>query len=212
METSIIFLKKHWSKLVLGLLCIACIIAWRDRFSTSSRAQTRQDFFVAGEIWSQFQQKGEVASESIETLENIVKRHPELHTKYTPLLMATSFSENNTATALAHANRAIHQTKLPSFYQRYAHTSLLIAEEKTQEALSDAQKLHDDLQGQEGFEKLFAMNLLRLVFLSEKLEEPVVHQKAWSALQSHALFPVIQKLFVEGDISLSNYMDATKTN
>lgn len=208
MESFIIFLKKHWSKCILGLLCIACIIAWTERSSTKGRAQTRQDFFVAREIWTQFQQKDELPKESIETLENIVKRHPELHAKYAPLLTSACFSEHNSDLALAHANRAIQQTKIPSFYQQYAHTSLLIAEEKNLEALNEAQTLHDDLQGKEGFEKLFAMNLIRLVFLSEKLEEPEVHQKAWSALQSLPLFPAIQGLFVEGNISLSDYMNS----
>lgn len=205
MEEFVILFKKHWSKFLLSVLLVGCIIAWRDRASSADRSQTRRDFFVVSEISAKFQKNEKLSSETIETVENILKRHPELHAKYDGLLTLAYLSQQNTTKALAHIHQVVGRVELPFLYEQYVQTSLLIAEGNYEQALTAAKQLRVDLVGKEGYERLSGMNLLRLAFLAETVGDPIVCTEAWENLRLHPLFPTIQVFFTEGKISLSDY-------
>lgn len=202
------FFSKHWSKLLLGFLAIASIAAWTERFLSSNHTQTTQDYLLANQIFERCQRGEHLDVESIEMAENILDRHPELHPKYDALLALTFFSQTKTDKGMKYARSLIEHVAatLPSYYKEYATTSLLIAEEKYDEAYLAAQKLETELKAEEGFPTLDAMNTLRLLFLADRLDNADQKRITWEKLEKHPSFLSIQPLFHEGSLSLSDYI------
>ena len=58
---------------------------------------------VANQIFERFLRGETLASESIEMTEAILKRHPELHPKYDPLLAMTFQAQSNAAKAIEYS-------------------------------------------------------------------------------------------------------------
>lgn len=74
-------------------------------------------------------------------------------------------------------------------------------EEKYSEAYENALALQVKLTGHEEYQRLDAMNTLRLLFLAEKLGDAPQKALAWSKLQKHPAYPLIEPLFQEGALS-----------
>jgi len=205
------FFSQHWSKLLLGMLAVACVFAWTERFYKSHKSQDKQDFVVVGRIYEQFQKGETLPSESIETAEKILHRHPELHPKYDSMLALTFFSQAKTPKALEYAKSLMTHTQkqLPELYQLYAQNSLLISEENLSAAFVSALALDEQLTGQSGYETLTAMNLLRLLFLADSLGYENDKQIFWEKLEKHPHFAVIDSIFQEGSLSLNDYFRAS---
>jgi len=198
------FLGKHWSKLLLGFLAVASIAVWGERFFTANRSQTQQDFLVANQILEQFQKGETLPVESIETTELILERHPELHPKYDTMLAMTYLAQRNPSKGLPYAKATLeHVTQdLPPLYQSYAKTSHLIAEKRYPEAYKEAQDLYAQLQDNEAYSTLYAMNLLRLVSLEIEIG---TQSEAWEELKAHPAYASITPLFQEGTLSLEDW-------
>ncbi len=199
------FLRKHWSKLLLGFLAVASIAAWSERFFSANHIQSQQDFLIGNQIFERFQKGEPLAVESIETTEKILARHPELHPKYDPMLAMTYFAQRNPSKGLPYAKSTLeHVTKeLPSHYKSFANTSLLIAEKKYPEAYEAAQSLHAQLKSNEANSTLYVMNLLRLVSL--EMEMGKQQSEAWNELHSHPAFASLSPIFQEGALSLEDW-------
>lgn len=203
-HTYLSFLSKHWTKLLLGFLAIACLAVWGERFFSTHKAQSQQDFLIANQIFERFQKGEPLPVESIEAAEMIVQRHPELHPKYDTMLAMTYLAQHNPSKGLPYAKTPLEHaaSALPSFYQAYAKTSLLIAEKNYPEAYRQAQELNAQLQNNEAYSTLYAMNLLRLVSLENEIG---THSEAWEVLKSHPAYASIITLFQEGAISLEDW-------
>lgn len=204
----ITFLKKHWSKLFLSLLAVACIAAWTDRLLKGNGSRNKQDFLTIRHLHESFQKGGFLPEESLESMENILARHPELHPKYDALLALTYFSQAKAAEGKHYAQALIQQAddQLPCAYKHYANTTLLIAEARYPEAFEACQQLETTLKECD-YPKLQVMNTLRLVFLADLLGNHGAAANYWSQLQKLPLYPDIESLFHEGKLSLSDYMN-----
>lgn len=183
-------LKKHGTKGVLGLLVVATVLIWGERLFGKKHGKNRQDYIVAAQVLQRFQQGERIELESLLNAEGIVRRHPELKASYEAMLARGFFEQNDPTKGAAYAAASLkrNETKLSAPYTAYAQTSLLIAEGKLDEALTEASRL----QPPEG-SILEAFNLLRIAMLSKEPD--------FSSLQNHPRFAEVAALFQEGDLS-----------
>ncbi len=198
---------KHWSKILLGILAIATIAAWSERLLHSNQKENKHDFFIAQQIFERFQKGEYLPAESIESVQNILDRHPELHPKYDLVLALTFFSQQKAQEASHYARSLINhaQGHLPSAYKDYAHTTLLISEGHYVQAFGAATLLEEKLSALSDCQTLDAMNTLRLLFLARQLGD-VAHEKTyWAKLTAHPAYGSITSVFQVGTLSLTNY-------
>jgi hypothetical protein len=197
------FLRKHWSKLLLGILAIASVAVWGERFFSSKQTQSQQDFILAHQIFERFHNGETLALESIEAAEMIVERHPELNPKYNTMLAMTYLAQRNPK-GLFYAKTPLKHTAqiLPPHYRTYAETSILIAEKKYTEAYQEAKALHAELKTDKACATLCALNLLRMLSLEMELDLP---SEVWNELKAHPAYASISPLFKEGSLSLEDW-------
>lgn len=203
----IAFFSKHWSKILLGLVAIACLGIWAERQAGERKSQSKLDYVTGNQLFEKFQ-KGEPIS--VEIAQTVLKRHPELHPKFDTLLALSLFSQAKFEEALPYATAATAQAKkhLPSLYQEYAAATLLISKGEYKEAYQSALDLFKQLNGEAEYQTLEAMNTLRLVFLAQKLGEEGQKIAFWKKLQAHPGYLSLEALFREGNISLADYFKA----
>lgn len=211
----LVFLSKHWSKLVLSVLAVACVAAWSQRLLRKSSDENRHDFVLSQQMFDKFQKGAFLSPESLETVENILERHPELHPKWDAWLALTFLSQADGDKSLLYAQSLLNRSfsELPHPYRDFAETTLLFLEEKYSEAYENALALQQKVAGHEEYKSLDAMNTLRLLFLAEKLGDASQKALAWTKLQKHPAYSLIEPLFQEGALSLADYTtrDAQKT-
>lgn len=198
---------KHWSKILLGFLAIATIAAWSERLLHSNQKENSHDFIIAQQIFERFQKGEYLPVESIESVQNILERHPELHPKYDLVLALTFLSQQKAQEASHYARSLINhaQGQLPHVYKDYAHTTLLISEGQYAQAFGAALSLEEKLSTQMDCQTLEAMNTLRLLFLARQLGD-VAHERAyWSKLTAHPAYDSLTSVFQVGNISLTDF-------
>lgn len=204
----ITFLRNHWSKLFFGLALLVCCTIWGERLFNSKRPPATQDYLAASQIFERFKKGEYLPNESIEMTEAVLKRHPELHSKYDSMLAATFFCQNNAAKGLLYAKSALKHAgkELPSLYADYARTTFLIADQNYSEALNEAQTLDQALSLQQGYDFLAASNLLRIAFLAEVNKEPLIQKQAWERLKQHKAFSRLEPCFQAGKLGIRDYI------
>lgn len=192
------FLRRHGTKCFLLLLSFAALGIWGERRFKSNKAHSSQDFILLSSIQERFEQGEPLANESIESVENILKRHPELKPEVNSMLGMTYLAAGNTAKGIAYLETPLKQAQ--PFYQKYGKTSLLIAEKQYQEAYQEARSLYAELQNdKEKYATLYALNLLRLVCLEKEIGHPLT---AWDELKVHPAYATIKPFFQEGNLTL----------
>lgn len=203
----IAYLSQHWSKILLGILVLATIGAWTERLMHSNQKESKQDFFIAQHIFDRFQKGEYLPSESIESVQNILGRHPELHPKFDVVLALTFFSQQKGQEASQYARSLIsHADKhLPLLYKDYAHTTLLISEGLYDQALFSALSLQERLSSESDCSALGGLNTLRLLFLARQLNRVEEEKLYWSQLTAHPAYEEIASVFQVGNISLNDY-------
>lgn len=213
------FLRRHGTKCFLVLLSIALLGVWGERRFRSSKAHSNQDFILLSRISEQFEEGEPLANESIESVENILKRHPELKPQVNKMLGMTYLAARNTAKGIPYLESSLKQAG--PFYQKYGKTSLLIAGGEYDQAYQEARSLYTELQtDKEKHTTLYALNLLRLVCLEKEIgslstQEPSQSPEvrfsprmcesgltAWEELKAHPGYATIKPFFQEGNVSL----------
>jgi hypothetical protein len=121
------------------------------------------------------------------------------------------------------------------FYKEYSSISLLIAQDKLQEAAGQSLGLHQKMHNKQKDSKevfglvLYSYNLLRIAFLHEKLQNPSIELDAWKDLEDvlyskdkilestyttvndrNALNNSLSKVFAKKDINLKDYIQNRK--
>lgn len=207
------FLGKHWTKILLGVLAVACILVWTERLLGSHRHQSKQDYVVASQILEQFRKGESLPQESIEIAEGILARHPELRPKFDSILALAYFSQANSEKGIYYARSVIERaaTELPAAYRDYAQASLFISQKRFKEAFEAALSLYKKLKDSSDYSTLDAMNTLRLVFLSEILGKEEEKKIYWEKLEKHTGYHLIEPLFHEGRLSLPDFVKFTSS-
>lgn len=157
-------------------------------------------------------------SASLDKLQQIMARHPELHAKYDGSLAQALLGAGQADKAVPIAESAIKRTAElnDQAFLDYSRTTLLIANNQWDEALKNSAALQATLkQDQQADAVLIALNYLRMAALQRQLglknEEMNTWKqwKEWVAVQgpNSAIQPLLESL-TEKEIQLSTYAAA----
>lgn len=218
--------------LILGLIILFLLMY---RLSSGSKANALTDYLNADNDFLRFQESSLTESLSptgpLTHLEEILNRRPELHARFDGLIAQVLLTKDDPQNAKIFADSAfqrIQRDHLP-YYTDYAQTTLLISENKYQEALESAQDLKkkmlatinaSDDQQQFG-EMLFLFNLIRIAFLEQQMGIPSQELATWQEVSTRIQPQENQKKsskrmqkslqafnahFQQGNASLLNYI------
>lgn len=208
---------------IFGGLLALLILAYR--LVVSHTESSESDFFRAQTAFAEFQQEGiqpkdqTAAAATLEELDALMKRHPELKPKYEGSLAQTLLISGQAAQAVPYAEDIFNRTKPDhlKLYQDYSKTSLLIAQGKDGEALTQAlllKKTIDEDANQTSDSTLYIFNLIRLAMLHQQLGQKEEELKMWEQIQK--LSPESESLaftnhaFMIGQASLAQYIGERK--
>ncbi len=200
------FLKKHWSKLALGLMATCCLAIWAEKILHSKKRGASQDFLIVRQVHDRFVKGEPLALESIDAAERILKQHPELGPSYRSMLTMTYLAQQLPEKAAHHLSTTLKRgaETLPQPYKCYGETTLLIADERYEEAYESATALDKQLENTGAYETLQALNLLRLVSLSEVLH--LSNSETTEKLKQHPLYPQLNSLFSQGELKFEDWL------
>lgn len=213
----------------LGLLAATFLI---HKIFWGSFGGSEQDYYKAEGEYYTFDSSTDpkAQQEALLSLSSLLKRHPDLQSKYDGPMAQTLINREDFKQALPFAERTLVRTgqdHLP-FYADYAETTLMINDQKYGEALKKALALKgkmieakEDPHATEFGDPLYLFNLLRIAMLQQQLEQKSEELKAWqefkqAAIQSSEksyfvqpeMFEAILKQLQEGRASLFNYIEA----
>lgn len=191
-------------------------------FSSKERKSTWENYLQAHFTYQKWVQDPTGDPESFQKLEKLLNRHPELYEKFGALIAEKCVVLNQGALANRFAGNALSQMKerIP-YHHLFTKTSIVIADEKYEEALEDAVALKEKMEKEGADQKeplLFSFNLMRIVSLEKTLGlaqrelQSLETVKAW--LQSEKCSPdakrAFSKAFTENDIELVDYIQYRK--
>ncbi|NGX54456.1 MAG: hypothetical protein KR126chlam2_00067 [Chlamydiae bacterium] len=200
------FLSRHLSKFLLGVALLGLLGFLFERRSSSHKIHSKQDYLIVRQIYERFRKGEPISTESLETAEKIIHRHPELRAKYDPLMAYSLLQQEKVAQALPYASSILKRVQHYPYHD-YALGTLLITEENYPEAYVQAERLEKSLGERDNYPTLRAFNLLRLVFLADELNNQELKAGYWTTLQSHAAFSEIEPLFQEGSLTLKDFVE-----
>lgn len=233
-----IWMNTNGKYIVYGLLGLFVLLIAFYRFSNTHTTESEKSYLQASSDFVNFTKASQSNDPNAENLLSnlivLMNSHPELHAAYDGALGQLLLNRNAVDEAIPFVTRTLKRTEVNhlSYYNEYASTTLLISEQKYQEALNDALILQekmgkainefaDDFQRSFG-EELFALNLFRIAMLQQQLGDRAAELQSWQLWKqyaglstpktplpiranSQAFRSVIQYLAV-GNISLPDYI------
>lgn len=224
--------------ILVGLILLSILFF---RLIMSSSSASKADFINAEREYVIFAAPAQTESDptlqmnALKSLSNTMDAHPELHAKYDGRIAETLLIRGQNVQAINYATSAIKRTSQENapFYTAYAQTTVTIANNQYEQALNESNLLKDQMQKQgqelqmtpekmEFSTLLYALNLLRIGMLQQKLALSADEGKTWqewkglvSKSQTGALpryldgqlFLLFDRLLSEGDASFANYID-----
>lgn len=226
MEESLIeWLSRYRKYLVWASLAFFLAILLTYRLINTQTLKAETDFFSAQIDFNRFQEQTlkaenqDVSFLEFQKLDSLIQRHPELHAKYDGPIAQTFLITQQPELAQPFVDSLFKRTqKAPvEMYQQYAQGSLLISEERYEEALANAKGLKVQMEQQAELpfkETLYVFNLIRLASLYQQLGQQQEEWQTWQTLQSYqkdlnALVSTYQ-LFRDEHFSLHKYIEERK--
>lgn len=219
------WLSAHKNILLWAVFGVIAALIIASRLMTWRTLDAEKDFFQAQTAFTQFEQTAgrtadsTTAAANLEQLQAIMKRHPELESKYEGPLAQTLLITGQVPLAQTYIEDIFKRTQPDhlQLYQNYTQTSVLIDKGSYADALQSAKQLKSDLdQLNEGANPiLYAYNLIRLAMLYQQKGQPEAELKAWEELQNQpqrvkAVFEANQA-FQVGNASLTQYIEGRKS-
>jgi hypothetical protein len=163
---------------------------------------------------------------SLAQLQTLLKKHPELHTKYDGAIAQKLLASSESGLAASFGNAALKRVKeLSPYHAQFSQASILIAEEKLLDALVQAKELKASMENDTPFWEqkygsiLFAFNLLRIAMLEKAAGTKEGEWTAWQELKKHAgwgqesatkcdpeAFRLLAENFRSKEVSLTDYI------
>jgi hypothetical protein len=171
-------------------------------------------------------------------LEQPLKSHPELEAKFGTHIAQRLLGLGQGDKANPYANAALNRSKelTSPYYSRFSQNTLRISQGKYAEALQEAKRLKEELEGDDLFWEgrdplirsgtiLYAYNLLRIASLEGELGYKEGELKAWEELAQNAgwqgqqvnnktydpeAYRLLVQNFTQGDISLLDFIEERK--
>jgi len=210
----------------LVLIVIAGILFYR--YNSQSTIGTTNEYIKADKLISTLERSPVPDPDSLDRLMEIMDKHPELHQKYDGNLTQILIKEGETEKAQEIASQMISRTtqsNLP-LYADFAKTTLLINQEKYEDALKQAQSLdmkmkkEVELGADRKFgDTLYAYNLLRIGMIQQELGLKDQELKTWQRWNQYLDskediegidpkgFDIVLRQFTSGNLSLKNYIE-----
>lgn len=201
------FFSRHFWKLASAVFAVSMLAIFFNRYISSKESEKKQDFLTIKTVFESFNRGEALSKESLDMAENILNRHPELHTQY-DALMAISFAVNGNIEKMNAF--APHKEQTAPFYTSFAKTTLLINQQELMAALQEAEKLEEALNDNHNYATLACFNLLRIAFLSKRLNNVPSQVKAFSKLETLKTYPQVAALFQEGTFTLKDFFIYTQ--
>src|ERR1700722_8558371 len=176
------FLSKNWKILFSAAVLLAVFAIFLDRVIHRHHIASKNDFLAVKRSVFEFRSGRPVDADSLHELEKIALRHPELHPTVDHIFALTLVEQGKIEEGVSYASSSLKRVEpfVPSFYSDYCKASTLIFEERYLEALNEAKDLELKLaQKPQGFAKLEAFNLLRILFLAKKIGDDEKVPLAW---------------------------------
>ena len=203
-----------------GLAAFTAFLIGTFFFLSQRTLSHEQDVFQAQNLFTQFQDAKTPDEQSVayQELKNVIHRYPELEAKYGGYLAQALLIVGDAPQAKEWAQGIFKRTTSDhlQLYQQYAQTSLLIADQAYDQALSQAQNLKEKLQQTNQLEdhsELYLFNLLRLATLYQQLNQPEAESQIWEEMQNQSshLATLSQSIKI-GQASLEHYINESRKN
>lgn len=196
------WISRYKNAIFYGLVIAVALLILFFRFSSGSRGKAEVNYLQAAKEFqiavSPKQQDPSIAEHALSQLNAMMDQYPELHAAYDGTIAQTLLSRGQVAEAQPYAASTLERTRSDelSFYRSFAQTTLLIAQQKYEEARNQAlslqQKMEELLQTSwqqvemEFGEELFTWNLFRIGMLSQLLGDRAGELKAWNEWRQYA--------------------------
>ncbi|MBA3721598.1 MAG: hypothetical protein H0W88_04280 [Parachlamydiaceae bacterium] len=209
-------------KLILyGIIALFALVIIALRFVSSQTLNAENDFFHAQSDFNRLQTTTMQANttgaiDSLNRIDPILKKHPELQAKYDGQIAQYLIIDQAVNEAKPLAERSFNRLKNSptEFYEQFAKTTLLISNGQYEQAAQQAQQLKsqlDQAKASEFGDTLYVFNLVRLGILYQQLNQPAEEKQTWEALQKYRghteTVLVAHQLFRDGNNSLMNYVE-----
>lgn len=191
------WLARNSKNLLYALLAIFAFIFFVYQVSSSRSSRAETDYIKAANAFFQFS-RGKNEEESLNELIALMKRYPELHAAYDAPVAQALLNQNQWAEAKPLALATLKRTAsdVLAGYREFSKISLMVAEQKYQEALTQAQAFQKQLASQLnetadssqtlGLTELFALNLLRIGMLQQQLGNREGELQTWQEWKAYA--------------------------
>jgi hypothetical protein len=226
------WLSRNSKNLLYALGALIAFLFIFYQFSSRSNSRAEADYIRAANAYALFA-KGKEETDSLNELIALMKKYPELQAAYDGPVAQALLNQNQWAEAKPLALAALKRTASDSLglYAQFAKISLVVADQKYEEALVQAQAFQEQLasalNGQVeasetvGLTELFALNLIRIGMLQQQLgnKEGELHAwqqwKIYAGLESSgttavkinpAAFRALTQQLGQGSISFADYL------
>lgn len=220
--------KKVLSSILLGFVVLFLLSLWlfRDNFEVAKNYYATLTYFQLFEKSA----SPEKQQQALLDLQKSLIQYPALQPLYEGKVAQTLLNRNLVEQSLPFANATLKRTQQKdlSDFHRFAHISLLIAEKKYSEALSNSLALKEHLAtslNPHGSNLIVPFNLLRIAFLQQFVGTPHEEIHSWQDFKEYQqrlqqnnqpeqlqALNVINGLFTNGKISLDDYIDMRLKN
>jgi|LakMenE01Jun11ns_1017448.scaffolds.fasta_scaffold9915940_1 hypothetical protein len=227
------WISQNGKMLLWIFLALLAAILLLYRLIWGGSQSTENDYLAANRDFSTFETASDpkTQAEALDQLIGLLKRHPNLQSKFDGLAAQTLLNRDAVTQAIPFAERTLTRVRLNHlpFYHDYASTTLLISEKKYAEALKQAQALQSKLiegskekaESKEFGDVLYVFNLLRVAMLQQQLGNKTEELKTWNEFKQAAvlnnekgyfvqpdLFETILNQLQDGKSSIMNYIEA----
>jgi len=166
-------------------------------------------------------------------LQRLIRKHPELHAKYDGAIAQKLLSNSQKGLATSYGRATLKRIgDFSPYYKQFSACSLMIADQKLEEALQEAKTLKALMDSDDKFWQqkstvvrhgciLYAYNLLRIATLEKMAGTPTGELEAWAEMKKNAgwqgvqptsrtydpeAYLLIQQNFQNQEISLLDYI------
>jgi hypothetical protein len=175
------------------------------------KKDTAADYVAAVASFSKWEKSGK--EEDRIKVEAIIKRQPELRTKFEALIGQRLLEQGNGEAASVFVTEVLNRTSdASSLYRQFAEISLVVGRGDLLKALEKSYQLKTSLEGHPEMQVLEGYNLLRLAFLEQEVGSPVEELKLWNELVKHDSFALIEQSIRKENLTLRNYIQHRKSN
>lgn len=193
------FIYEYGRKVLYLIAGLFLLFIFMYRMSSGSSVSAVTDFMTVQNDFHRFQESSVADALApngpFTTLAKILQRHPELHQKYDGLIAQTWIVKSETSQAEPFAKNVFERLQLDSlpYYPDFSEATLLMSQHQYQEALKNAKNLKEQMLTSPFFKKadtsdstgeiLFALNLLRIAMLEQRVGSASEELNAWNEWQ-----------------------------